>query len=277
MTLRLRSAEPTVAVGEEEYFGRTPESVLSDRELSPSSKVVYGAVTLWMIKARNRTICLSTMADLGRIAGLEERQTRRCVRELELRGHVIRERVRTVSGSPQGIRPLAILRRSKAPALLDASNRSEMTGADGASNRSDLTGCNRSEMTGEPVTDGRETGLRRPGDRSQTTGPYKREREKSLKWRDAPPAAVVTVGTSPPPAASLKRTEAEEVERNAALDELRSRLGRIGAGGRAHKKAGGQPASEPPGPVDRLSSALDCTTESSQKSSYVERGEHNSR
>ncbi len=110
---------------------------------------MYGAITLAMTLEKNQRICLATMSDLADLIGLEIRQARRLVAELERRGHVVRERVRTISGSPQGIRPTATLR--------------------GARTRSDPTDCNRSTLTVLPVNPDRAPGQDCPTDRSSPT------------------------------------------------------------------------------------------------------------
>jgi hypothetical protein len=166
MALRIRRADIAPGVVGDEYFGRTPESVLTDRDCSPGAKALYAAITLAMTIDRTPKICLATMSDLADLIGLEIRQTRRYVAELERRGHVVRERVRSMAGSPQGIRPTARLK--------------------GARTRSDPTDCNRSSSTDRPVILDRAPGQIRPGDRSSPTAPLKREAGEGEKQQQDP-------------------------------------------------------------------------------------------
>ncbi len=209
--LRIRAEDPRAQPAQ--FFGRVPASVLEDDELSPTATVVYAAITLLMIQDRNSTHCLASMREIGHQAGrITERHARKMVAQLEARGHVERERVRTRKGSPQGIRPLAELRRKAQPLH--------------ASNRSDSTDCNRSDSTGNPVHSDREPGPLRPGTRSIQTAPLKRGGEKDLdSIRFAPPTPAAGLN-SPPPSASLD--PANTPEEIAGLQELASMPGPIG-------------------------------------------------
>jgi hypothetical protein len=201
MTLRIRRADTAPGTGSAEYFSRTPESVSTDRDCSLNARGFYAVITLHMVIAKNPVICLDPLGELAQTAGISERQARRLVAELERRGHVARERVRTISGSPQGIRPLATLRKPR-------------------STRTDLTDCNRTDLTGRPDTIGHAPGPNGPGDRTDPTAPsIKREKEKKQSLKIVPLASDDPRKREPPPPAPEPEDTPEELA--AALAALR--------------------------------------------------------
>lgn len=180
--LRLRRADSAPGLGAAEYFGQVPSSVVTDRELSDGAVRAYAAVKLAMAEAGNRTLCLAPMRELGRLMGVTEREARYRIAELESRGHVVRERARSIAGSPQGIRPLAATRTRN--------NRSD--------GRNDHSDCNRNDHSTHPERTFRGPGTNDPPDRNDRSGPLKREgeREEEQQQNGGPAAVVVALSRS---------------------------------------------------------------------------------
>ena len=186
MPLRLRRADRAPGTASAEYFGKGPESLVYDLDCSLGAKAVYVAITLAIAEDRGHSVCPTlytrTMEDLAHDLGLSTRQARRLVAELEARGHVERERVRTIAGSPQAIRTTAKLRGAATPCT-----------------RSDPSDCNRTNATGAPVILGRAPGQIRPGDRTSLAGTLKREKPEEEEQQQADGSAGVVAPFSAPP------------------------------------------------------------------------------
>jgi hypothetical protein len=183
MGLRIRRADAAPGIGAEELFGRIPESVITDRDLSDGAVRQYAAIRLSMVESGNPKICLATMGELAELQGITDREARRRTAELEARGHIARERVRTISGSPQGIRPLAALK----PPRTDPSTRTK---------RSD---CNRTTRSVHPDQTVRQTGPSSPPNRTAPSGTLKREGETEEQQQSAASCDGSVVALSAPP------------------------------------------------------------------------------
>ena len=114
--LRIRHADTAQSVGVEgeDFFGRTPATVQRLPGLTLGAKAIYGVITRLMSEKRQPTILEATMKEIARESGgITERHARQLVAELESHGLVVRERILTKPGAPQGIRPLVNLRRGR--------------------------------------------------------------------------------------------------------------------------------------------------------------------
>ena len=266
MGLRIRRADGAPAVNE--YFARVPSSVITDRELSDGAARVYAAIRLWMIENANPNLCMCTMRDLGAMVGTQEREARKRVAELEARGHVVRERVRTIPGAPQGIRPLGQLRQPK----------------NDASNRSKQTDCNRSKQTGDPAQANRPPGTDDPGNRHNHAGSHKkREKEENSESESGSSPAVVRLVTARPAPTEEETKDMksladalEELKNLPGVAEARRRREREEARG-AKKGPGELSAKNPPRGESRdsIPDAIDCTGESGKTSRHERGTEHN--
>lgn len=249
MTLRIRRADTAPGVGSAEYFGRTPESVLTDKDCSLNARAFYGVITLHMVIAKNPLVCLDPLHVLAQSAGISTRQARRLVAELEARGHVNRERCRTISGSPQGIRPTARLKPART--------------------RSDLTDCNRSNPSEGPDTVDTAPGQICPIDRTRSSGTIKREGKEKKILKIATAATDGPVHPVPPP--PCEETESPE-EIATALASLKALIRAPGA----WKDPGSPSAKSTPGVQSRetIPDAKDCTAKPEKKSTPVTQNEH---
>ena len=227
MGLRIRSA---ATGGSGELYARIPTSVISDSGLSDGAVRHYGALRLWMIEHNQPIFCFATMADLGRLCGVSDREARRRTTELEVRGHVARERVHTIKGSPQGIRPIAAFR----PPNLHPSNRTR--------------------LSAHPDRFVRVPGPDCPPTRTGSSGPLKREKRE--RKQNGEKTSVVSTNGPGRPSIRPDEEAADPQAIAAALAGLlalpgvtQARAARIAAEARtARKKAPGVSGKNPPGP-----------------------------
>jgi hypothetical protein len=254
--MRLRRADAAPGLGSVEYFGRTPESVMTDRDCSLEAKAVYAAITLAIAQDRTSSVCpdrfMRTMADLADQLGVDITTARRHVAMLERRGHLVRERVRTISGSPQAIRITAQFR--------------------GARTRADLPGCNRADPPEKPSTLARAPGQIYPIDRAGSPDPtLKRESGENPEQQQCGSAADVV--------APFSSTQQEDAPGAPGRPDFLGRLALDLADAltlSAQKKAAGSSAKTTPQPAtrDSVPDTTNCKPYTDNKSSHAAGKEH---
>ena len=244
MGLHVRRADAAPGVGVEEYFGRLGESVISDRDCSDEAKVLLAAVYLDMAVNRNPRLSMATNHELADLVGKTERTVTRRISELEARGHLSRERVRSIAGSPRGLRPLGKLRGVRQPF-----------------DPSPVSRCDPSLVSMHLDTcDGED---RRPcrADPSPVSAPLKREgedREEQQQIRAGDSAPVVVVA----PSSTIVGRIADVLSDPETFGEWKS--------------PGGPSGQIPPGAESRdtVPDAKQCTTQTAKKSRRELGGEH---
>ncbi len=205
--LRIRRSDSAPGLSRDQYFGRLGESEIADQDLSDAALRLLAAVRLSMSLDRNPTVCLATNRDLAQLCGRSgdgrsrERWVCRHLAELAERGHVEVERVRTIAGSPRGIRPLGRLRGARCTPT-------------------NLSGCNPTNLSARADTD---VGAPRQNCRGATTPvsvPLKREsREKKIRENGSATSAATGNG-SPPPPSQLEESPEELADALAKLKAL---------------------------------------------------------
>jgi hypothetical protein len=173
MGLRIRRADAAPGVGLDEYFGRLGESVITDRGCSDEAKVLLAAVYLDMATSNNRVLSMATNEDLAGLTGKSPRTITRRLAELEARGHLARERIRSIAGSPRGLRPLGRLRGVRRP-----------------SDTSPVTRCNPSPVSMHLDTADHAPRQDWPGDPTPMTTPPKREEDRGLEQQQGAASAA---------------------------------------------------------------------------------------
>lgn len=111
--------------GVDEYYARLGSTAIGDEELSDAALRCLAGINLAIAEERGRGhalapgICTATNHELGRLTGKRPRTITRLLAELAAQGHVTLEPLRTITGAPRGIRPLASLRpkRTREPTL----------------------------------------------------------------------------------------------------------------------------------------------------------------
>lgn len=190
--LRTIGADGSSSAQTADYFGRIPETVLSDIALSLGARLTYATITLLMARNQHPTLCMDSMREIGRAMGASISETRKRIAELEARGHVERERVRTIAGAPQGIRPLRTMR---------------------ASNHSKRSDCNHANRSGQTIHPERLSTPNKAGNRSNPSEPLKREGEEKKILKITPSSPTSAAGQeSPPPSTSPARTTPQETQ-----------------------------------------------------------------
>lgn len=211
----IRSADGAPTLGLAEYFGRLPESALRDHDISDEAKVLLAGIYLNIAKEHTSPVSVATNDQLAQLVGCTARSVRRRLADLETRGHVERERVRTIPGSPRCIRPLAKLR-----------------GVGQLFERTPTSGCRRTPASSQPDTIVLPGGQQCPIERTATSAPLllKGEEKKDPQERPADGDEPDGTGTPPPVAGedALTTAQREDPHDLAGLDELAARGGAPG-------------------------------------------------
>lgn len=220
----------------DDLFARLPSAAIGDEQLSDAALRVLAAVYLDQIHTRSKGISIATNAELARLTNKRPRTITRLLAELAARGHLAIEPVRTLPGSPRGLRPLAALR---APAA-----RPEPS--------PEVTRCTTPQLATRVATNGAPDRHERRTTSPTVATPLNREREKNLESGEGP--AIGGKGQEgPPPPPARKEPDPEPTAADlAGLEELARRRDPIGRLARAqlaaHGKAPGSSAKIPPGP-----------------------------